>query len=141
MDTHEYRISNIRLTNVPTKSVFIPRSFQEDLILCQRYYQKSYNIADAPGAITLAGSSTGKTGGITQVRELQRLFATAMRTNPSIVWYNPVTGTANNIFEFSGSTNHAVTGQFAENENSTGWPEVVAVLLEPEAQWTADAEL
>jgi hypothetical protein len=37
------------------------RPFTEELSLCQRYYEKSYNIGNAPGTVTLDGTDLGRT--------------------------------------------------------------------------------
>lgn len=52
----ELHITDVRI-NLGTQIITgNDRTFNEELALCQRYYEKSYNYADIPGANTLTGS-------------------------------------------------------------------------------------
>ena len=70
---------------------FEHRSFDEELILCQRYYQKSYIYETAPGTATQHGSwSTGGHQGGTSTAYVEGVinFERLMRATPTITLYD-----------------------------------------------------
>jgi hypothetical protein len=73
-----------------TVAPFWPRSFGEELALCQRYYWKTFPYATAPA------SSAGTTGSLFTLAAsgpnspvVNAVFPTRMRTTPTITTYNP----------------------------------------------------
>jgi len=96
MEIHEYQL------NFGSQIVeFQERHIAEEIKLCQRYYQKSYDLDTAPGAITDAGMhvefvSRNQPFFSTGVR-----FATRMRAIPTIQLYSNVTGNSG-VVENSG---------------------------------------
>ena len=75
---------------------FESRSFNEELALCQRYYEKSYDYDVAPGTTTYVGTHKG--GGGTTTRTTSYLcgesptFSVQKRDNPTIVVYDQAGG-------------------------------------------------
>jgi hypothetical protein len=73
------------------------RQYQQELALCQRYYQSSYDIGTAAGAATTTGirglayAASGVSSGSGAIT-----FQTVMRSSPTIVTYDGA-GTANNV--------------------------------------------
>jgi hypothetical protein len=72
-------------------------TIQGELAACQRYYQKSYDIATAPGALTSSGANVGKTASNT-VANLEQYgtsyLKVSMRAAPTVTIYGRLGGTA-----------------------------------------------
>lgn len=116
------------------------------LDLCQRYYQKSYDRANYPGAITNTNAQAKyltKVGA--DVYDLQTRVNTKMRSLPTVTWYSPQSGSANNIYNFSTASDVSVIGNVDQGESSTGAPRASAPFGSVEdlvvAHYTLDAEL
>lgn len=104
-------ISNVTLERSATAHAFVPRTVQEELALCQRYYAKTFDQATAPianagtnGMLTEFGmtSSSGKFAMIWR-------YPVTMRKVPSISTFNPTTGNATEANNFTSTTDTAVT--------------------------------
>ena len=52
---NDFRITQVQLEKGDTATPFEYRHFEEEIALCQRYYEKSYNIDVAPGTTTVTG--------------------------------------------------------------------------------------
>jgi hypothetical protein len=88
------------------RSPFVMRSFADELALCQRYWEKSYNYATPVASSTgigIRGNTTLGPGGITNVGSTVA-FATRKRATPTIQLYS---GTG-------------IAGQFSNSANGTG---------------------
>lgn len=89
-------IAQVQVNTGDTALPFQPRSFTEELALCQRYYQKSFPLVFAPAqnSGTLIGTAHAflNTTGFnsTTVR-----FSARMRITPSLNFYNPSAANSN----------------------------------------------
>lgn len=112
----------------------------EELSLCQRYFEKSYNDETPLGTITDVGAFYERTVSASMFKIIE--FTSTKRTNPTITAYNPLTGavgtwrndTAANNPTFSlGSTNskRGFNTDFAVTGANNG----------VRGHWAADAEL
>jgi len=144
--------SNLRITGVQIEegtsaTPFEHLQFGQQLALCQRYYEKSYDINTAPatnatkGLELVAGTIDANQNFYQTVR-----FAVPKRANPSINFYKS-DGTANTWrYDRSGASNQSGTPSVGDNGDSsfymripsTGATWVVATMS---GQWTANAEL
>jgi len=121
---------------------FEHRSIGEELSLCHRYYWNTYNGA-------AVGSNTGTVGAVGMSADGQNYdniamghFPTTMRTTPTMVVYNPITGTAGSVR--GDSSNFATCtilnrgpGYYCFNMNNTAIGESTFV----SAHVTADADM
>ena len=112
---NEWYITGVQLEVGEQATPFEHRSFGEELKLCQRYFQKSYNHATPVG-------NSGTTDGynVFQIDDgsIQRngvRFGTTMRTAPTIVIYNTSTG-ATASARTNAAGNHSAS-TFASGEN------------------------
>jgi hypothetical protein len=90
-----WTIGRVQLEDTPEQTTFEYRGIQQELNLCQRYFQKTMNLD------TAVGFNVGTTGAI-YYRSNSPIgntnfcviwnFATRMRTNASIALYNPSAG-------------------------------------------------
>lgn len=89
------------------------KNMQQELAMCQRYYEKTYNVETAPDSVTLAGARAedvaGQLGAGGQ-------FEVRKRTTPTFTFYNPDVGGSNTVryrntigAGASGAVNAAVT--------------------------------
>lgn len=143
-----FRVTGIKLElgTVATPMQFIP--FEQELARAQRYYEKSFNYAEAPRQN--AGNSTGEyyfgayvTGAVAM--ESQPIqFATRKRTLPTVLTYNYSAANAQvrnvtDSADLSGAAvNSAMESHFSltmVGSAGTAPGETLAV------HWTADAEL
>jgi len=115
------------------------RPYHEELIACQRYYEKSYSITTAPGAVgTYVGGHDFYAG--TAVNYVMTPFRVTKRTAPTTQSYSPSTGTSGKVFnnttaaDVNASQTHQGAGSFANITTVTIGDAIFY-------QWTADAEL
>lgn len=86
-------IAQVQVCSGDVALPFQPRSFAEELALCQRYYEKSYDISTVPGSNTGVGAF-GYTQGFTRVSggsyfgEFFTPFKKSKRTTPTITIYS-----------------------------------------------------
>lgn len=87
----EFTINWVKLELGSSATPFVPRPFAEELAMCQRYFEKSYNYTDAPGTPSLVGD-----GAITQTVPasanvyLPFRFKVVKRVKPTITLYDNV---------------------------------------------------
>lgn len=87
-------------------SALLLRSFPEELELCQRYYEKTYNMGALPGAISGGDAIYQRvllTSGTVSSLRIPWHYKKRKRTNPTITWYSPITGTAGKVRDFLNS--------------------------------------
>lgn len=119
------------------------RDLFEELQLCQRYYEKSYEIGTNPGTVTNTGFTSG-TAAVTSTAmvELSTAFKSMKRAVPTMSWYSNSSGAINAI-RGSDASDKTVSSSTAPSTQNTGYPTVTAnqsgILVF--AHWTADAEL
>ena len=114
-------ITGVQLEVGSAATEFEHRSYGEELLLCQRYYQQSYDDNTVPGTATNAGCMIARaSGGDVYLVQLIRRNIVTMRTTPSVVSYSPTTGTADKVRISSGD--QTVSGVFDAGRNSSGFP-------------------
>jgi hypothetical protein len=120
------------------------KTFEEELIACQRYYEKSYDLGASAGAFpTYAGSHTWHAVGATNRPFTTLYFKVEKRVIPTITLYNPNDGnTVNPIWDTQNSTNHGIASGGVSTKNywltPSGTPANNGSLY---TNWAVDAEL
>lgn len=112
-------ITDVQLEVGVSPTVFETRFHPIELILCQRFYEKSFNAGVIPGTISLPGALATRrtvTGETTTV--FQDRFKVTKRTAPTITWYNPQNGSSGQIYNVSSGA-ISVTGISASIQTST----------------------
>lgn len=115
------------------------RNYAEELRLCQRYYEKSYEQSSDPGSLVNPGSNRGQTIANGIYRATVEYSARKRVANPTITLYNPTTGTAGQFRIAASNVSASVVfngdGSFScENTSSSANADAYF-------HWTADAEL
>jgi len=87
-------ITGVQLERGTVATQFEFRSHGEELILCQRYYEKSYNLSTVPGTTGFGqgGEMKATQNSINPQATWQVQFKVSKRTTPTFTVYNPVTG-------------------------------------------------
>ena len=139
-------ITGVQLESGTTATDFEHRSFGEELALCQRYYQKSYDYDVTPGATTQVGAVYNRYAAAVSNQPTAFVWAVTMCTNPTVTIYS-LNGTAGNISDCSTGLNHvqndaaSISGTVGEN----GVAKLVSVTVTAgdniAFHYTADAEL
>ena len=113
--SNDWYITGVQLEVGSTATPFEHRSFGEELALCQRYFQKSYNHGDAIGNTSNSnGSNAFQIDDGSIQRDGVRLTQT-MRADPTIVIYNPSTGSSASV-RTNAAGNHSVS-TFSKGQN------------------------
>jgi len=138
-------LAQLELGTVATK--FDQRSNQQELALCQRYFEKTYNIGTDPGTATQAGSVQSHTDETVDntIHNNGWEFAVRKRVTPTVVVYSTAITTPNRV-------NGSVDGDLSVASVLAGQERVVHITLTSPApssgssqvwsnHYTADAEL
>jgi hypothetical protein len=93
-----FDITQIKITPGPYAAPFIARPFQQELALCQRYFQKTHPYGTA--AVTIAGVTGALVyyivvGGAGAVAQINWDFVVPMRTTPTMTYMNTHVNNAN----------------------------------------------
>lgn len=138
-------MTGLQLEKGTTASSFEYRSFGAELVLCQRYFEKSYEVTTAPGTSTATGAinNYGTSDG-TNNQVTTRPFAVTKRTSPTMTFYTQ--GGTSGSWEFyrnGGNGTAAMTNYYAGTTSWAGYLSVGAawVACYMYGQWTASAEL
>ena len=104
-----------------TRSSYILRPFDQELALCQRYYEKTYPYADAPGkAYGAVNGGTALSAFIYATTQFSSIFwsyRTTKRATPTFKVYSPWTGAVGNIRDQNGGVD-VVAGATTANTDT-----------------------
>lgn len=112
-----FYITGVQLEKGSTATAFDYRSFGHELQLCQRYYEKSHNLATAPadGAASPWMSSSTPNGIYSQAV----YFKVSKRAAPTMYIYNDGNGTTAGCWHYyTGSGWSSIGGTATANENA-----------------------
>ena len=115
-------ITGVQMEIGATATEFESRSFGEELALCQRYYQKTYNPGVNPGAVTHEGVKLVRSNASVNAYFLegQMMAITTMRATPTVTTYSADTGVAGKIRV--NATDVTVNSMLNPGANSFGYP-------------------
>lgn len=83
-----YSLTAIQLESGPVNAAYDYRPYALELTLCQRYYEKSYNIDVAPSASDNTGRcALGNSGNTNRQQFTGQRFKVTKRRNPSVTVY------------------------------------------------------
>lgn len=146
--TKNFHYTDFMLNRGTIAMGYTPRPFDVELVACQRYYEKSYPYADAPGTgyaqLYFNSANFRDNGGANQVCGASDRFETRKRTAPTMSWYNTVTGagTTNAVAGGTTGTNYtSLTFSFGGETHCVFGITTVSSDFHVGACWVADAEL
>ena len=136
-----FDIAQVQLEIGSVATDFENRSFNEELDLCESYYQKSYALSVFPGAINVVGIVY--TGRVSYVGD--NYFMTYMpkrmrTTTPTLTFYSPDTGTAGRCRGSDGVDYVVSNANSGAGRISFNWTTTSANIVYY-FHWTAEAEL
>jgi hypothetical protein len=111
-NTNIMRLKRFQIQEGDRATAFVRRSYQEELNLVQRYYEKSYNIAVAPGTITAVGEILYSHSSENNWHTTR--FTTRKMVTPTVHYYSPATGTIDIVRDDS------ITTDFAPAQSGNG---------------------
>jgi hypothetical protein len=136
-----FDLTGVQLELGSVATPFERRSFGQELVLCQRYYEKSYDVGTAPGTVTSNGAIGVFPAAYAVYFQVQ--FKAIKRVVATCTGYSPQTGaTGKYNWNMSTPNDTALTGTIANGQygitffNSSSPGNVSAYL-----HFTADAEL
>lgn len=134
-------VANVQLEVGSVATPFEHRPYGTELALCQRYYEKSYDIGTAPGTITDIGAVGTRQIGVNIVFDV--VFFARKRAIPSITYYNPVTGDAGTWRDRNANTNISVQLSSGTAISESRAPALLATTAGNlvNGHWAADIEL
>jgi hypothetical protein len=141
-----FYITGVQLESGQTPTNFAYRSFTDELLACQGYFEKSYNLADVPGTETAVGISrllVFSVGSAAHLAGKSELFHCRKRATPTITTYSNSTGTSGKVRD---NTNAADVNSTIENASEGGFVcyatmSGAATNIDLSYHWTADAEI
>lgn len=114
----------------------------ETLILCQRYYEKSYAQSVVPGTISQLGRFTIGNGAVTgSTQNYNVRFQVLKRTNASVVVYSAYNGVVGKVTQSDGATDVSITALQSSDYAFDGYVTNSAGLYNAIFHFTASAEL
>jgi hypothetical protein len=115
-----FYITGVQLEKGSTATSFDYRDYGRELIMCQRYFERSYNIGAATGTFTngFIGFNTPLTA--TSDIPSNILFKVTKRDTPTVVVYNAVSGASGAAYRASDGTSISVTGINYVGTNGVG---------------------
>lgn len=137
-----FYITGVQLEKGSTATSFDYRPYGTELMLCQRYYWKTYNIDVAPGSAVNEGRIDQASTGGTNRPVISVRFAVPMRANPTITTYSPATGASGKCRNDNSGTD-VNTGGYGTGHSGTVWYPATTTTLSDAftAQLVASAEL
>ena len=142
--SNDFYISQVQLEvgDVATPFEFIPAA--EELELCERYYQKTYEATTDPGALINVGAIAKRQSSASTALWVTNPLRVRMRTAPTITIYNPNSGASGSVRNDTAGSNNVVVSITNEGETNAGR---ITLTSAPTAgdtmryHYTADAEL
>ena len=101
-----------------------PYNLADELVKCQRYCEKSYDLDVSVGAVTSAGQKFAR---MTFANEnfpvdLQERFRVIKAYVPTVTFYSPATGTASRVRDIAAGVDITVAATTSQSQSSTGYP-------------------
>jgi hypothetical protein len=110
-------LSKAQFNSGDTALPFQPRSFEEELHLCQRFYHKSYNLGDSPGTVTSSGEIRYIAPGAGGESAPTAFYPRTMRTPPTLTFYSASTGASGKRRNYSTSVDETVSTTVIVGDN------------------------
>jgi hypothetical protein len=109
-----FQLTDVQMEKGSNPTPFERLPFTTELALCQRYFEKSYNQGNSPGATVSNGAVFGIRGNGSGVSSV--LFKTTKRTSPTVTIYSSVTGTSGKVRNAnSGADENGTVGFISDN--------------------------
>ena len=140
--SNNFHLAGVQMEVGITATTFEYKTFAQELVDCQRYFEKSYNQGVTLGSNTNVGAyrprhpTAGTNGSPIS-------FMTSKRTTPTMTFYSRNTGATGKITNMSGGASDITcsTEGYAGEWNTVANYTATGSETNVEGHWTADAEL
>ena len=143
--SNTFYLTGVQLEVGEQATPFEHRSFGDEVIRCQRYFERSYQIGTATGAATASGAKMFQmASSATVLYPSQQNFNTVKRAAPTMVAYSTSNGLVDRIRDASAGENKTVSSFSNMSTTSTGNVNISSSSTSGRQyiyHWTADAEL
>lgn len=106
-----FYLTGVQLEKGSTATAFDYRSFGQELQLCQRYYERSYDVGNGTGSFT-AGWRGTSTNGAVYAEGPGWPFSVTKRAVPTVTFYNAVSGASGAAYQVSSAANTAISARY-----------------------------
>jgi hypothetical protein len=139
---NEIYIAQVQLELGSVATDFEHRSYGEELALCQRYWQQSYEIGTQAGTVTSEGCYQNRTGTSTSGMYRHITLPVGMRTAPTITLYG-TSSTTNTAGKWRGSNDAAISmsPSYSSHNSFNVSGNMNQSYTYLSGHWTADSEL
>lgn len=141
---NNFFLSKVRFEMGSVATPFEYRSIQEEIALCQRYFQKSYDFTTDPGSAVNAGRRWIEITGVansTYDIDTDVDFAVEMRTAPTITSYSPTSGTSGKARASGTDYNASISSESTHGFHNNISVTAASTARQIQFQWAAEAEL
>ena len=139
---NNFRICGVQLESGSVATPFEQRSIQHELQLCQRYFERSYNIETPTGTVEENQAAWGNVNSAdTTLLCVNVDFKSIKRTTPSVTAYNTSTGTAGSFIAGSTSKNVSTVVGGTKGIGRVYATSGMTAGVYARLHWVADAEL
>ena len=136
--TNYFEITQVQLCAGDVALPFMPKSFEEELRACQRYYEKSYLYTTAPGTAETAGYNKWVASGTYGRTNI--IFKATKRSVTTVNVYSDITGTIAKVRNASDSADvDAIISNIGSGQADVNFTAIDQKVYS--FHWTADAEL
>ncbi|MBY0525601.1 MAG: hypothetical protein K2R98_19505 [Gemmataceae bacterium] len=150
--SNTFYLTLVQLEEGPLATEFEPRSFQQELAMCQRYFETNVAHGSTPAdGLALTGDDVhmGGYAVTTSIVGYKVLFRVTKRTAPTLVFYRNNQYAGTNVWGYYNSGWNAFTAQngvlVGVHGFDTEWTKAASFTINNSAYlsgwWTADAEL
>lgn len=116
--SNNFFITGVQIVKGAVDTDFKRRSFAEELILCQRYYEKSYNLEDPTGSTLVGGRESSIAHNASEMNNYGFVtYKTRKRGSATITIYNSTTGTSGQVRDITAGTNKTATSSESNQRN------------------------
>jgi hypothetical protein len=134
-------ITDVQLELGSVATEFERRDIADEVTLCQRYFEKSYDHATVPGSATSGGALFPLTAGSSTITyQFPIVYKTRKRVTPTVTFYSVSTGTPG-VWQDSGGTERGVTSSQSGESGATMANNSGVAVIGMLGHWVASAEL
>ena len=140
--SNTFYIALVQLELGSVATDFEYRSIDQELAMCQRYYEKSYDLANAPGSAPINGEVVFVKGASGILYYIPQQFTVRKRIDPAFTVYAASSGTIHKIRNLTSNTDIAATESAGGyGESGSYFSATVTAGSVYAYHWVADARL
>jgi len=141
--TYTIDIAQVQIEEGPVATAFEQRHLGQELLLCQRYYEKSYDITTNPATVTTAGAVESKVYATHSFAAGFVKYSVPKRGLPTVTLYSTATGASGKIRNSGGAVDVNGLTSVSGYNSFSGYVDNVSItgITDIKFHWTAIAEI